>query len=574
MTSGFLSNSLFGGLTFRVLVFLSLALLPIGLIAVMQNRQIADQSQRAAELSLMAVTEQAAETERTLLQEALGAGRALTAVVKLAREDTQRCSSFLESYKREVEKYRFVGFVGADGIMSCSSTHQVYDLSEEPGVIARMATAERSVQAIDEGAVTGETVVVVTVPLIEEDITTGFVFISIDRSSLETGADEDPLERPLSLITYNHDGEIVTSEQDVESARREMPANYDLKALTGDARQVFSARNNDGVERMYAVLPMVQDTVFAMSVWPMDTPLLQTDFSGRMSSLLPIVMWLASLIVAVWALNRLAITHIRKLGRQMRHFALNRTLPRKALGERVPVEIVAMEQSFLGMANSILQDEARLEDSLREKNILLKEVHHRVKNNLQLISSIMNMQIRQAPTEANRRVLQRLQDRILSLATVHKSLYQDNEMARVDGGILLREIVSRNLAVGMEPNAGIKVREDYDDILIGPDDAAPLSLLVSEAVTNALKYIAKGTEGVSTIDVSLKYTEAERAVLRISNTIGDATDVPEGTGLGSKLITAFARQLNGTLEIVEEGGIYTLELSFPVPLADKNVYDY
>lgn len=574
MTSGFLSNSLFGGLTFRVLVFLSLALLPIGLIAVMQNRQIADQSQRAAELSLMAVTEQAAETERTLLQEALGAGRALTAVVKLAREDTQRCSSFLESYKREVEKYRFVGFVGADGIMSCSSTHQVYDLSEEPGVIARMATAERSVQAIDEGAVTGETVVVVTVPLIEEDITTGFVFISIDRSSLETGADEDPLERPLSLITYNHDGEIVTSEQDVESAQRELPANYDLKALTGDARQVFSARNNDGVERMYAVLPMVQDTVFAMSVWPMDTPLLQTDFSGRISSLLPIVMWLASLIVAVWALNRLAITHIRKLGRQMRHFALNRTLPRQALGQRVPVEIVAMEQSFLGMANSILQDEARLEDSLREKNILLKEVHHRVKNNLQLISSIMNMQIRQAPTEANRRVLQRLQDRILSLATVHKSLYQDNEMARVDGGILLREIVSRNLAVGMEPNAGIKVREDYDDILIGPDDAAPLSLLVSEAVTNALKYIAKGTEGVSTIDVSLKYTEAERAVLRISNTTGDATDVPEGTGLGSKLITAFARQLNGTLEIVEEGGIYTLELSFPVPLADKNVYDY
>lgn len=574
MTSGFLSNSLFGGLTFRVLVFLSLALLPIGLIAVMQNRQIADQSQRAAELSLMAVTEQAAETERTLLQEALGAGRALTAVVKLAREDTQRCSSFLESYKREVEKYRFVGFVGADGIMSCSSTHQVYDLSEEPGVIARMATAERSVQAIDEGAVTGETVVVVTVPLIEEDITTGFVFISIDRSSLETGADEDPLERPLSLITYNHDGEIVTSEQDVESAQRELPANYDLMALTGDARQVFSARNNDGVERMYAVLPMVQETVFVMSVWPMDTPLLQTDFSGRISSLLPIVMWLASLIVAVWALNRLAITHIRKLGRQMRHFARNRTLPRQALGQRVPVEIVAMEQSFLGMANSILQDEARLEDSLREKNILLKEVHHRVKNNLQLISSIMNMQIRQAPTEANRRVLQRLQDRILSLATVHKSLYQDNEMARVDGGILLREIVSRNLAVGMEPNAGIKVREDYDDILIGPDDAAPLSLLVSEAVTNALKYIAKGTEGVSTIDVSLKYTEAERAVLRISNTIGDATDVPEGTGLGSKLITAFARQLNGTLEIVEEGGIYTLELSFPVPLADKNVYDY
>ena len=167
-----------------------------------------------------------------------------------------------------------------------------------------------------------------------------------------------------------------------------------MKQLTGNTRQVFTARNSEGIDRVYAVISMVDGTVFAMSVWPSDTALLETDFSSRLSSLLPIIMWVASLVVAFWALNRLAITHIRKLGRQMLHFALNRTLPRKPLGEQVPVEIVAMEKSFLGMARSILQDEARLEDSLREKNMLLKEVHHRVKNNLQLISSIMNMQIR------------------------------------------------------------------------------------------------------------------------------------------------------------------------------------
>lgn len=67
MTSGFLRNSLFGGLAFRVLLFLSLALLPIGLIAFIQTQQIADQSKRTAELSLIALTEQAAATERSLL---------------------------------------------------------------------------------------------------------------------------------------------------------------------------------------------------------------------------------------------------------------------------------------------------------------------------------------------------------------------------------------------------------------------------------------------------------------------------------------------------------------------------
>jgi len=571
-----MSNSLFGGLAFRVLLFLSLALLPIGLIAVIQTKQIADQSQRSAELSLIAVTEQAAGTERTVLQEALGAGRALTSVVKLVREDPIRCSDFLKSYKDESTIYRLVGFIAADGQMDCSSTHQTFGLSDSPHLAQAIARSESMVTASARGAISGVAVVIVTVPVFEDEQLIGFVFISIGQEALK-GADLDTTESaPLALVSFNDAGDILTEDYKGERqgvVSEEMPANYDLAQLTGPTRQVFSAVNQNGVERVYAVIPLVQSTVFAMSVWPQDTALLQTDFSGRASALLPIFMWMASLIVAFWALNRLAITHIRKLGRQMRHFALNRTLPRKPLGERVPAEIVAMEKSFLGMANSILQDEARLEDSLREKNILLKEVHHRVKNNLQLISSIMNMQIRQAPTEANRRVLQRLQDRILSLATVHKSLYQDNEMTRVDGGLLLREIVARNLAVGMEPNARIEVTEDYDEIMVSPDDAAPLTLLVSEAVTNALKYVPQHGGGKAVITVSLKYTSPEAARLSVVNTSG-GTPPEEGTGLGSRLIQAFSRQLNGNLHITENDGTYQLDLDFPVPLKDKDVVDY
>jgi two-component sensor histidine kinase len=576
MTSGFLNSSLLGGLAFRVLLFLSLALLPIGLIAVIQTKQIADQSQRSAELSLIAVTEQAAATERTLLQEALGAGRALTSVVKLVREDLIRCSDFLKSYKDENTIYRLVGFVALDGQMDCSSTHQTFDLSDSSTLKAAMNSPETMVTASARAAITGAAVVVVTVPVYEDEELIGFVFISIGKEALAGEDIEDTENAPLALITFNSAGNILT--EDFKGGREgaiaeEMPANYDLAQLTGPTRQVFSAVNQNGAERVYTVIPMVKGTVFAMSVWPEDTALLETDFSGRASALLPIFMWLASLIVAFWALNRLAITHIRKLGRQMRHFALNRTLPRKSLGDRVPAEIVAMEKSFLGMANSILQDEARLEDSLREKNILLKEVHHRVKNNLQLISSIMNMQIRQAPTEANRRVLQRLQDRILSLATVHKSMYQDNEMTRVGGGILLREIVARSLAVGMEPNSNIEVIEEYDEIMISPDDAAPLTLLVSEAVTNALKYVPKDGAEPSTITVSLKYTSREAARLSVVNTSGGVPP-EDGTGLGSRLILAFSRQLNGTLDITEADDTYRLDLDFPVPLKDKDIVDY
>ncbi|KIN74158.1 sensor histidine kinase [Sulfitobacter guttiformis] len=573
MTSGFLRNSLFGSLAFRVILFLSLALLPIGIIAFVQNQQIAEQSQRTAELSLIAVTEQAAATERSLLQEALGASRALTSVVKLVRNNPARCSDFLKSYKDEVSKYLVVGFVDTSGMMQCSSTYQAYDLRDSPIVKNPKTLTQRTVTGSASGRVSHAEAVIVTVPVFEEDETIGFFFISMARETLEAVELEDPIRAPLSLVTFNTDGLIISSELDRDRAQTELPASYPLEQLTGPTRQVFTSRNADGLERVYAVIPLVEGAVFAMSVWPKDTALLETDFSSRLSSFLPIVMWIASLVVAFWALNRLAIAHIRKLGRQMRHFALNRTLPRKPFNDGVPNEIVAMEQSFLGMAQSILQDEARLEDSLREKNMLLKEVHHRVKNNLQLISSIMNMQIRQAPTEANKRVLQRLQDRILSLATVHQSLYQDNEMTRVDAGMLLREIVARSLDIGMERNSGIKVTEDYDSILIGADDAAPLSLLTSEAVTNALKYVASGRGSKAKIHISLKHVGEERAVLRIMNTAGGNAH-EEGTGLGSRLIQAFSRQLNGALEIVDEGGDYILTLDFPVPQMDKATYDY
>lgn len=573
MTSGFLRNSFLGGLTFRVLLFLSLALLPIGLIAVMQTQQIAEQSQRTAELSLLAVTEQAAAVERRALQEALGAGRALAAIVDLMREDPEQCSKFLKSYKQRSDNYRLVGFVRADGVMECSSTQERYELVGNRIFQAAMERKVVMVAASERGAVSGEAIVVVTVPLFENETMIGFVFISIAQDVLNDNETEDLAVEPKSLIVFNNDGELITSEKGLAVAREELPADYLLRQFSGTARQVFKAQNLAGDARVYAVIPMLQDTVYAMSVWPVDTPLLQTDVSGRLSAVLPIVMWVASLVVAFWALNRLAITHIRKLGRQMRHFALNRALPRMPLGERVPKEIVAMEESFLAMADSILQDEAKLEDSLREKNILLKEVHHRVKNNLQLISSIMNMQIRQAPSDANRRVLQRLQDRILSLATVHKNMYHDNEMTRVNAGILLREIVAQSLAVGMAPDAGITLVEEYDDIMIGPDDAAPITLLVSEAVTNALKYVDRTTGGQKRIRVSLKLIADERALLSVSNTAG-AVEIEGGTGLGSKLIQAFARQLNGTLDIRKEHDSYTLELDFPVPLNDKLVYDY
>jgi two-component sensor histidine kinase len=573
MTSAFRNGNFLRGLAFRVLLFLSLAMLPIGLISFVQTREIADQAVVNANLSLLAITEQSTTRERTILQEAFGAADALSTLIGLIRDDSHACSAFLRRYLEETGTYDVVSFIRIDGQTLCSSAGRTLDYSQHP-VFKMMADRKERMAYVTDTPVAGQgKVILVTVPLRFDNEVIGFVGMSINNVTLEDKPALPPGPRPVAMLTFNAHGEILTTERGPKNAMRELPSVNELRWYVGQSGQVFQDTNSENTERFYAVLPIVPGAVYAMSVWPTDSPLLQAGISNALGLMLPILMWIASLIVAFWALNRLAINHIRKLGRQMRHFALNRTLPRTRLAGGVPTEIVDMEAAFVGMADSILKDEATLEDNLRQKNILLKEVHHRVKNNLQLISSIMNMQIRQAKTEDARRVLQRLQERILSLATVHKNLYQNDNLTRVDGGALTQEIVNQLLSVGLSAGAGVKVVQRYEPVQLDPDDAAPLTLLVSEAVANALKHVIGETSQNGRLDISLTSTGPEMALFTISNTIGKSA-VEAGTGLGSRLINAFARQLNGEVEIFEEEGLYRLSIAFPVPLNIKQVYDY
>ena len=573
MTSGLFNGDLLRGLTVRVLLFLSLALLPIGLIAVVQTRQIAEQSRLSAELSLLAVTEQASSAERLIIQEAFGAAEALSPMVRLWGGDSTLCSEFLAAYAEASNAYSLVGFIRPDGRMTCSSEGRVFDFSADEGFIKLTREPWRRATSTRFGSITKKPVTVINAPVFEKEELVGYIAISIPHETFDEIEESPRTLSPLAMVTLNKSGEILTTELGLQTADVEFPRGVPVTGFVGKDPIVFSADNTNGTERTFAVLPIVPNAVYAMSVWPADTALMQSGLSTRLSGLLPIVMWMASLIVAFWALNRLAITHIRKLGRQMRRFALNRTLPKDTLGAGVPTELVEIEASFIAMAESILRDEATLEDGLRQKNILLKEVHHRVKNNLQLISSIMNMQIRQAKSQDARRVLQRLQERILSLATVHKNLYQNDDLVRVDAGSLMEEIVGQLLSVGLPSGSDVTVEKHFESILLDADDAAPLTLLVSEAMTNALKYVPAESGGSGRISISLTFEEPDHARLVITNSVGpDPED--GGTGLGSRLIQAFSRQLNGQTEVTAADDEYKMSVLFPVPQRPKQVYDY
>ena len=147
-----------------------------------------------------------------------------------------------------------------------------------------------------------------------------------------------------------------------------------------------------------------------------------------------------------------------------------------------------MSETFRNMARIVIRDAAAREEAVAEKTVLLKEVHHRVKNNLQLIASIINMQSRVIDDTDAKRVLRSVQDRVASLATIYKNLYQAEHLESVEADRLIRDIIGQMSTASVVNDQSIQVDTQLEPLVLLPDQAVPLTLLTTEAFTNALKY--------------------------------------------------------------------------------------
>jgi two-component sensor histidine kinase len=267
------------------------------------------------------------------------------------------------------------------------------------------------------------------------------------------------------------------------------------------------------------------------------------------------------------AAERLVTRHIRVLRDSITSFAHGARQVGELDMTGAATEIRDVANAYLKMTDTILHDEAELEDIAYQREVLLREVHHRVKNNLQLIASIMNMQMRQARNPEARALLKSLQDRVMSLATVHRELYQTSGLTSVRADELLAQIVRQTLGIASGPERRFDVVTSFDELRLTPDQAVPLSLLLTEALTNAIKYSHGENGNPPWIEITLKRDNASGAVLEITNSISaSAAPAPavEGTGLGADLLAAFAMQLGGRCGTEVTKVRYRLWVSFEV----------
>lgn len=207
--------------------------------------------------------------------------------------------------------------------------------------------------------------------------------------------------------------------------------------------------------------------------------------------------------------------------------------------------------------------EERIQASLREKEVLLKEIHHRVKNNLQVISSLVDLQADVLGDAALRGVFADLRDRVRSMALVHERLYQSESLARVDFAEYARSLLSYLWRAHTGSQAGIRLKLNLQPVSLSVETAVPCGLILNELAANAIKHAFRGRSD-GEVTVTLHASPEGRVRLCVSdNGVGlpSGLDWRQSPSMGLGLVRMLAGQLNGTLEAGLGGGTH-FEIAF------------
>lgn len=225
-------------------------------------------------------------------------------------------------------------------------------------------------------------------------------------------------------------------------------------------------------------------------------------------------------------------------------------------------EILKFVSDQIAMTVHRKKTEAQIRASLEEKDVLLKEIHHRVKNNMQVISSLLNLQSRHINDPNVLEMFKESQRRIRSMALIHERLYQSSDLSRIEFSQYLLNLATHLFQSCKVDSNRIRLTMDAEEVFLNINTAIPCGLIVNELVSNALKHgFPDGRSGE--VAVELHNIEGDGYMLRVRD---DGVGFPEGLDfrrtetLGMQIIVTLVSQIEGRLELQRQGGTtFTLE---------------
>jgi two-component sensor histidine kinase len=487
------------------------------------------------------------------------------------------CRRALQRAIGGLDQYSGAAIVNATGEITCASSpmRAVVNVADRSWFKGVMSGDGFVISDLVVSRWLGTWGIVTAVPLVDDQgLIQGSValFIGLDWLTRRYHYGNEIDDTAFALL--DSQGEIITAETERSPAKSPLPSreivNEHLRAhLQGGQTQTFRARGHDDVWRLYAISPLLGGRIFVILGTPVLTAIGPLALQVAWGVFTPLLMWVLAIAVVWFGIEHLVVRWITYLERITSAYAAGRHSVRPERVSAAPAEIRSLGETFSRMADLLSARENELRDSLAQKEILVREIHHRVKNNLQLVMSLLNLHARRIRDPRAEVAFAEARSRINALATLHRRLYESENLQEIDLKWFLEDLCSELRRGGLSRGRHVELAVESPSEVIGPDVAVPLGLLVTEAITNAYKHAFNEREGGHIAVRVLRESPSSLLLTIRDDGIGfdPATSTPEQNGLGRSLIEAFVRQLRGDLEVRSEQGT-VVQVRFPAVLKE------
>lgn len=550
----FKPNTLQQGLVLIVLA----SLIPIAIVSILQGAVVLEGTRIATAARLSAGAQAVAERERDpfiIARHSLTLASRLPEVVDM----TPSCSNVMKAALLEPTALVNFSRIDAGGYPRCSARALIPGLNIadtqwwQDGIHANGFTVGGPIY----GQASRQLILVVMLPLLTaEGQQNGAITAAVSMPRIRQSLDNAVKGTSSVAALVNKDGEVLLSSGG---------AHFSLLPISSSDDDPPSVMANNGREYYYSIASLEGDELFIAYAEPKNTLFGNTISQQQWGLLLPILgLFLASL--ALWfGADRLAVRWFRQLRLLSRQIAGGNYDVDLSQFAGAPEEVAALSSDMQLMAKSIDARDADLTKALEVKTELTREVHHRVKNNLQIVMSLLTMQAARLTQPDAREALAQTRSRIAALSLIHRLLYQQDEQmgpAKVSVDSLMVELCQQ-LRAANRSHANVDLVCEIGPQDINIDQAVPLSLFAVEAVTNAYRHA---------------FTDQQNGEIRMSFTVADAMATlsirDNGRGydhastdeqMGAELMRAFADQLGGQAEVMTGAGSGTsVRIVFPV----------
>ncbi len=550
----------------RLLLIITIALLPVVAVNIFQGVERVRRDTADVSAQMIQSARATAASEDFVLASGEQILRAMGSL-KDVREMNGNCDAILADAMIGVSYFTNLSRIDSNGTLVCSAVplSKGINIGKLPIFAAVKAAKGLVVGTKSISLATGRPVIGSQLPLHNPDGSFGgSVAITLDAQWFSFLLRAHPLPQDAVVVIFDRNGAILASNNDKVAPAIAAAAK---KAGFPDGAPL-DAQSTGGAWR-FGMAALRGKTLFAAFGQREAQLFGQTYFHVGIDFLLPIAMILFAWIAISIATDRQVTQWIAYLRRIAIAYRSGHYTIRPDLAD-APSEFKQLGEAMSEMAEGIQDRDRRLRESVNLKTVMIREIHHRVKNNLQIVMSLLSIQANQVKELKARDALMQAQTRINALALVHRILNELEDQSTLDLKQLLEEL-SRQIAEGIGNTKHVRVEVDVPHMVVSSNVAVAVALFTVEALTNIFKHaFPRQTQGV--IRVKLKPDGEGRLKLSIADDgIGYSID-ETGRSVGSRLIRTFGAQLGGVSSVRSDPGKGTVvELVFPDPTVKERV---